>query len=93
MNIILTELIERNPELLDKLAKTISNSSNSLLNLISGDIGGLLENANAKEPIIKKRIGTMPIKKAPRARVKNTTPISRKFRNCTSGLRQRAYSK
>jgi hypothetical protein len=89
MNIILTELIEKNPELLDKLAKTISNSSSSLLSLINGDIGKLMQNANAKEPIIKKKIGTMPIKKAPRARVKNTTTLYQKFRNSYSGLRQR----
>ena len=92
MNIILTELIEKNPELLDKLAKTISNSSSSLLSLIDGDIGKLFENSNAKEPIIKKRIGNMPIKKAPRAKVKNTTSLYRKYRNVTSGIRQRAYT-
>jgi hypothetical protein len=81
MNIILTELIEKNPKLLDKLAKTISNSSSSLLSLINGDIGKLMDNANAKEPIIKKKIGNMPIKRAPIARVKNKTSMARKFRN------------
>ena len=93
MNIILTELIEKNPELLDKLAKTISNSSSSLLNLMSGDISKIIETANAKEPSIKLMPGKMKIKRAPRAKVKNTTSLYRKFRNKTSGLRQRAYSK
>ena len=93
MNIILTELIEKNPKLLDKLAKVISNSTGSLLSLINGDIGKVMENANAKEPIIKKSVGNMPIKKAPVAKVKNTTSLYRKYRNYTSGLRQRAYTK
>jgi hypothetical protein len=89
LNILLTEVLERNPKLIEQ----ISNTPKQILSLLSGDFSFLFDQkSSVKEPPpIKLMQGNMKIKKAPRAKVKNTTGLYRKYRNLTSGLRQRAY--
>jgi hypothetical protein len=79
LNILLTEVLERNPKLIEQ----ISNTPKQLLSLLSGDLSFLLnEKSSVKEkPPIKLMQGNMKIKKAPIARVKNKTSMARKFRN------------
>jgi hypothetical protein len=70
-NILLTEILERNPQIIDELAKGVATSSKGLIQLLSGDLSGLFDKSNAKEPSpIKLLPGNMPIKKSPRAKVK-----------------------
>jgi len=70
-NILLTEILERNPQIIDELAKGVATSSKGLLKLLSGDLSGLFEKNNAKEPSpIKLLPGNMPIKKSPVPKVK-----------------------
>ena len=82
-NIFLTELIERNPQLMEELSKSVSVSSKSLLKLLSGDFSGLFEanNSSVKDPKIRLKKGKMPIKRAPVPKVKDVTSNYRKFRN------------
>jgi hypothetical protein len=91
LNILLTEVLERNPKLIEQ----ISNTPKHILSLLSGDLSFLLNNKSSvkEDPPIKLMKGNMKIKRAPRARVKNITGIYQKYRNVTSGIRQRAYSK
>ena len=90
LNILLTEVLERNPKLIEQ----ISSTPKQILSLLSGDLSFLFnEKSSVKEAPIKLIPGNMKIKKAPRAKVRNTTGIYQKYRNVTSGLRQRAYSK
>lgn len=85
-NIFLTELIERNPHLMQELSQSIGTSSKALLSLLSGDLSGVFSanNTTSKDktpPKIIKKLSNMPIKKAPIDKVKNTTPNSYKFKN------------
>ncbi|AXL14996.1 DNA pilot protein [Microviridae sp.] len=70
-NILLTEILERNPQIIDELSKGVATSSKSLLKLLSGDLTGLFERTTAKEPApIKLLKGNMPIKTSPMTKVK-----------------------
>ena len=70
-NILLTEILERNPQIIDELSKGVATSSKSLLKLLSGDLTGLFERTTAKEPApIKLLQGNMPIKTSPINKVK-----------------------
>ena len=94
MNIFLTELMERNPELFDMASDVISNALKTAKDpvqlikfLLSGEFGDLLPTgATAKDvaknaKIFKKTGNFMNIKKAPIPKVRNTTPFSYKTRN------------
>jgi hypothetical protein len=96
MNIFLTELMERNPELFDMASDVISSALKNakdpvslIKSLLSGEFGDLIPTGstakdvdnNAK--IFKKTGRFMDIKKAPISKVKNITPTSRKFKNWT----------
>jgi hypothetical protein len=70
-NILLTEILERNPQIIDELSKGVATSSKGLLKLLSGDLTGLFERTTAKEPSpIKLLKGNMPIKTSPTSKVK-----------------------
>jgi hypothetical protein len=70
-NILLTEILERNPQIIDELSKGVASSSKGLLKLLSGDLTGLFEKTTAKEPSpIKLLPGNMPINTSPRSKVK-----------------------
>ena len=70
-NILLTEILERNPQIIDELSKGVATSSKGLLKLLSGDLTGLFERTTAKEPApIKLLKGNMPIKTSPMTKVK-----------------------
>ena len=70
-NILLTEILERNPQIIDELSKGVATSSKSLLSLLSGDFSGLFQRTTAKEPSpIKLLKGKMPIKTSPMTKVK-----------------------
>lgn len=94
MNIFLTELMERNPELFDMASDVISNVLKTakdpvsvLRSLLSGDIGNLIPTGSTAKDVEKnakifKKTGKfMDIKKAPIPKVRNTTPLSYKTRN------------
>jgi len=68
LNILLTEVLERNPKLIEQ----ISNTPKSLLNLLSGDLSFLFNQKSSvkDEPPIKLLKGNMPIKKSPIPKVK-----------------------
>jgi len=68
LNILLTEVLERNPKLIEQ----ISNTPKSLLNLLSGDFSFLFNQKSSvkDEPPIKLLKGNMPIKKSPIPKVK-----------------------
>jgi hypothetical protein len=79
LNILLTEVLERNPKLIEQ----ISNTPKTLLSLLSGDLSFLFDQKSTvkESPPIKLMKGNMKIKKAPIARVKDKTSMARKFRN------------
>ena len=90
MNIFLTELIERNPELFDmasdvigKALKSAKDPMSVLRSLLSGEIpiGNTAKEIDKNNKIFKKTGRFFDMKKAPRAKVRDTTPLSRKFRN------------
>jgi len=68
LNILLTEVLERNPKLIEQ----ISNTPKSLLNILSGDLSFLFNQKSSvkDEPPIKLLKGNMPIKKSPIPKVK-----------------------
>jgi len=68
LNILLTEVLERNPKLIEQ----ISNTPKSLLNILSGDFSFLFNQKSSvkDEPPIKLLKGNMPIKKSPIPKVK-----------------------
>jgi len=70
-NILLTEILERNPQIIDELSKGVATSSKGLLKLLSGDLTGLFERTTAKEPApIKLLKGNIPIKTSPMSKVR-----------------------
>jgi len=68
LNILLTEVLERNPKLIEQ----ISNTPKNLLNILSGDLSFLFNQKSSvkDEPPIKLLKGNMPIKKSPIPKVK-----------------------
>lgn len=94
MNIFLTELMERNPQLFDMASDVISKALRSAKDpvatikaLLSGEYGDLIptgstaKDVNTNAKIFKQTGRFMNIKKAPIPKVKNTTPMSGRFRN------------
>ena len=70
-NILLTEILERNPQIIDELSKGVATSSKGLLKLLSGDLTDLFERTTAKEPApIRLLKGYMPIKTSPMSKVR-----------------------
>ena len=68
LNILLTEVLERNPKLIEQL----SNTPKTLINLLSGDFSFLLDQKSSVKdaPPIKLLKGNMPIKTSPIPKVK-----------------------
>ena len=90
MNIFLTEMLERNPEIFDEVSNIISDGIKNakdpmafLKSILSGffPIGSSAKDSANKKKIVKKTVDHFNIKKAPYPRVRDTTPSYRKFRN------------
>jgi hypothetical protein len=90
MNIFLTELMERNPELFDMASEVISSALKTakdpmavLNSLLTGEIpiGANAKQISHNNKIFKQTGRFMNIKKAPIPKVKNTTPFTGRFRN------------
>jgi hypothetical protein len=88
MNIFLTELIERNPDLMNEVSDIVGNTLRNAkdpLAIIKGLLTGSLPTGSSAKAAERNRITLQNVKphakRAPRPKVKNTTPLARKFRN------------